>query len=68
MEVLHLQQIQAAKAAATGLITVADTSCKKGTLRDDSHAIAGDAMSVLKELEEKVCCRTASGAEAFHVV
>jgi hypothetical protein len=54
MEPAHLQEIHAAREAAKGLAAYADSACRKGALRDDTHSIAEDALQLVQELEDKV--------------
>jgi hypothetical protein len=54
MEPAHLQEIHVARQAAQSLAAYADSACRKGTLRDDTHNIAEEALQLLQELEEKV--------------
>jgi hypothetical protein len=56
----HLQELYAARQAAQRLAAYADSACRKGTLRDDTHSIVDEALQLLQELEEKVCGATAA--------
>lgn len=63
MEPAGLQELQAAREAAQRLAAYADSACRKGSLRDDTHSIAQEALQLLQELEQKVSKRATEDSE-----